>query len=73
MLFRSLDVTNLDTTKLPTEPFSRFFKEKVSLSKEEISWTSDTINSFIQAILATIREKDERFALKVLNTGNTVY
>ena len=32
---------------------------------------SQTVNNFIQTILAAVRERDAKFALRVLNTGNT--
>ena len=32
---------------------------------------SETVNNFIQKILAAVRERDAKFALRVLNTGNT--
>lgn len=32
---------------------------------------SETVNNFIQKILAAVRERDAKFALRVLNAGNT--
>lgn len=32
---------------------------------------SETVNNFIQTILAAVRERDAKFALRVLNAGNT--
>ena len=71
-VFRSLDLTNnLQTMQVPNEPFSKFFKEKVSLSQKDIMENSETVNNFIQTILAAVRERDAKFALRVLNAGNT--
>ena len=72
VLFRSFDMAKLASTKVRNGPFSRFFKDKVSLSQEDISRTSDTINNFIPQILDKIRKEDDRFALRVLNTGNII-
>ena len=77
--FRSLHLTNLHTMQVPNEAaFSTFFKEKVSLSQDEIMRNSEIINRFIPEILAAVRKTDAKshpkrakFALKVLNTGNT--
>ena len=57
--------------QVPNEPFSKFFKEKVSLSQKDIMEYSETVNNFIHTILAAVRERDAKFALRVLNTGNT--
>lgn len=56
--------------QVPNEPFSKFFKEKVSLSQKDIMENSETVNNFIQTILAAVRERDAKFALRVLNAGN---
>ncbi|XP_078370407.1 cyclic GMP-AMP synthase-like receptor 1 [Oculina patagonica] len=61
---------------LPTDlnslraPLLKFFKEKVSLSQEDISRTSDAVKSLLSTILDKIRKKDDTFALKPLNTGS---
>ena len=71
-IFRSLDLTNLRTMQVPNEAaFSKFFEEKVSLSRDDIKENSKIINGFIEEILTAVRDVDAKFALKVLNTGNT--
>ena len=79
-VFRSLDLTNnLHTMEVPNEPFSKSFK-KVSLSEKDIMENSETVNNFIQEILAAVRKTDAKshpewakFALSesTYATGNT--
>lgn len=68
--FRSLDKTKLPDTKVPNGPFERFLKEKVSLSMKDISQNSESVNDIVSHILTEVRRKDERFALRRLNSGN---
>lgn len=70
MPFRSLDKTTLPDTKVPNGPFERFLKEKVSLSMKDISQNSESVNDIVSHILTEVRRKDERFALRRLNSGN---
>ena len=78
-VFRPLDQTNLHTMQVPNESaFSKFFKEKVSLSQDDIERNSKIINRLIPEILASVCKTDAKshperakFALKVLKTGNT--
>ena len=51
-------------------PLLNFFKKKVSLSQEDISSTSDAVKVIVLKILDKIREIDDRFGMKQLNTGN---
>ena len=68
--FRSLDVA---AKNVLNGPFLTFFKEKVSLSKEDISENSVSVNNILPQILDEIRKRDERFALRILNTGDVVF
>ena len=69
-VFRSLDLTNnLQTMQVPNQPFSKFFKEKVSLSQKDIMENSETVNNFIEKILEAVCKRDAKFTLGVLNTG----
>ena len=55
--------------QVPNEPFSKFFKEKVSLSQKDIMENSETVNNFIEKILEAVCKRDAKFTLGVLNTG----
>ena len=57
--------------QVPNQPFSKFFKEKVSLSQKDIMENSETVNNFIEKILEAVCKRDSKFTLGVLNTGNT--
>lgn len=60
---------DLNTLNALNSPLLRFFKAKVSLPQEEISRNSKVVNSVLSMILKKIRNYDERFSLKQLNTG----
>ena len=68
--FRSLGVA---ATTVPNGPFLSFFEEKVSLSKDEISKTSSSVNNIVSQILDEIRKIDMKFALKILHSGNILF
>ena len=69
--YRSRQVLTWDLNTLDAlnSPLLRFFKAKVSLPQEEISRNSKVVNDLLSMILEKIRNEDDRFSLKQLNTG----